>query len=131
MNVTTGVYVFSVALVGLINVLPVIGMLGADRLQSAYGIALDSPELEILLRHRALLFGLIGGFVLVSLRLPQYQGAALTLAGCSMAGFLLLALTVGSSGESLRGILVADVLGLAALAIATVLKLSLPCSELS
>lgn len=119
-------YLGCLAAIGIINLLPLIGILGGPRLGAAYGIEIDSAEVEILLRHRALLFGLIGGFVLGSLWLPQYRSAALLIAGISMAGFLALAWLIGDYGRELTAIVAADTVGLVLLAVAVVLSASLP-----
>ena len=54
------------ALVAVIHLLPVAGVLGVDRLESLYGVALGDPNLQVLMRHRAVLFGLLGGFLLLA-----------------------------------------------------------------
>ena len=109
-------------LVGLINFLPVLGALSADRLAQAYSIEVVDSDLEILLRHRALLFGILGGFILVSVFMPIYQGAAMMIGGVSMVGFLVLALQVGGYNAALQKVLWADVVGIVLLAAAAVLK---------
>ncbi len=57
-KVITGLLV----LVGIIHLLPVFGVLGVERLAALYGISLGEPNIEILMRHRAILFGLLGLF---------------------------------------------------------------------
>ena len=47
-------------LVGLIHLLPLSGVLGSERLASLYGLSFSEPNLAILMRHRAVLFGLLG-----------------------------------------------------------------------
>ena len=44
--------------VAVINLLPLSGVLGTDRLHALYGVSFDEPNLAILMRHRAVLFGL-------------------------------------------------------------------------
>ena len=118
MNAAHAAYLVAIAVVGVINILPLVGVLSATRIAGAYGVAVDGPDMEILLRHRALLFGIVGGFVLVSLAIPQYRLAALAMAGVSMLGFLALAVSVGSYGAALGRVVTADLVGAGALAVA-------------
>ncbi|MEL7044559.1 MAG: phosphopantetheine adenylyltransferase [Pseudomonadota bacterium] len=121
MSATQSIYLGCIALVGIVNALPVVGALGASQLASAYGIALPSDSLLLLLRHRAILFGIMGAFVLVSLARPEYRIAAFVMAGTSMLSFLVLAGHSGVVNESIRKIVTVDVIGLTALAVAVVL----------
>ena len=121
MSVTQTVYLACIALVGIINVLPVMGILGSMQLATAYGIEPPSDTLLLLLRHRALLFGIIGSFVLVSLLRAEYRVPALAMAAVSMIGFLVLAATADGSSDALRKIVAADLVGLLALGVAAVL----------
>ena len=50
-------------LVALIHALPLVGVLGTDRLASLYGVSVAEPNLEILMRHRAVLFGMLAAFL--------------------------------------------------------------------
>ena len=115
---------FCLVIVGLINFLPVIAVVSAQRLESAYDVALSSNDLIILMRHRALLFGLLGGFILFSVYSPSYQSAAMLMAGISMVGFAVLAHSVGGFNAAMNKVLVADYVGIVFLIIAVVLKLS-------
>jgi len=78
--------------------------------------------LIILMRHRALLFGVLGGFILYSAFVPSYQGAAMIMAGISMVGFAVLVHSVGGFNASLNKVLIADYIGIIFLAIAAILK---------
>jgi hypothetical protein len=57
--------------VGIIHLIPVSGVLGAERLSALYGVSLNEPNLEILMRHRAVLFGLLGAFLVYAAFNPQ------------------------------------------------------------
>ena len=46
-------------LVALIHLLPIGGAFSAPKLSSLYGVVIDDPNLEILMRHRAVVFGLL------------------------------------------------------------------------
>lgn len=115
-------YIVLLIAVGLINFVPVLGLISLNKINLAYGLSVSSIDLELLLRHRALMFGIIGGFVLWSVWVPTLQYAALTLAGISMLGFVLLALSLGSVNAELMKIMWADIIGLLLLTIAIVLR---------
>lgn len=55
----------ALVVVALIHLLPLSGVLGSERLSALYGISFDEPNIEILMRHRAVLFGLLGVFFIV------------------------------------------------------------------
>ena len=109
-------------IVGLINFAPVLAIVSAQKLENAYGVALLSNDLIILMRHRALLFGLLGGFILFSVFSPTYQNAAIVLAAISMVGFAVLAHSVGMFNENMSKVLIADYVGIVFLTIAIILK---------
>jgi hypothetical protein len=65
------------AIVAIIHLLPLSGVLSSERLSSLYGLSFDEPNLAILMRHRAVLFGLLGSFMLFAAFRPSLQAAAL------------------------------------------------------
>ena len=109
-------------IVGLINFIPVIGVLSSLKLENSYSISLASNDLIILMRHRALLFGVLGGFILYSAFNQAFQGAAMIMAAVSMIGFALLVMSVGDYNQSIYKVLIADLVGILFLLIAFVLK---------
>ena len=108
-------------IVGLINFAPVAGVISGARLAQAYNIELLGNDLVILMRHRALLFGIIGGFLLFSVYSPAYRPAAMVMAAISMLGFLLIVWQEGGYNAALRKVLWMDVLGIVCLGLAAVL----------
>lgn len=105
-------------LAGVINALPLIGVLGAERLQALYAMSFDDPSLRILMRHRALLFGLLGGAMCAAAFVPAWR-TPMTLAGlASMAGFIVLAQLEGSGNAAIRRVVVADVIAIVPLVVA-------------
>lgn len=110
---------------GLINFLPVIGVLSSDQINGLYGLVIDNRDLMILLRHRALLFGIIGGFVIYSAFKRQYQLASILMMLVSMLGFLFILHIEGSSNYALAKIALIDVIGIVLALIALMLKLFL------
>lgn len=107
-------YVVSAALVvvGVIHLLPVAGVLGGERLNRLYGIRLDEPNLAILMRHRAVLFGLLGAFLLYAAFREDLQRAALCVGFVSVVSFLLISRVVGGYNQQVRRVFVADVVAL-------------------
>ncbi len=114
---------FCLALVGLINILPLVGVISSAQLQSAYSIVIGSADLEILMRHRALLFGCVGGYVLLSVVKKEHQATSMIMAGVSMLGFVAIAHDVGGFNPAIARVLIADYVGIGFLALATLLKL--------
>jgi len=49
--------------VALIHLLPISGFFGVERLTSLYDVEISGANMEILMRHRAILFGILGGFL--------------------------------------------------------------------
>jgi hypothetical protein len=116
------VFLALLLIVGLINFLPVVGVLSAAKLSQAYSIDLASNDLIILMRHRALLFGLVGGFVFYSLFMPQFQPAAMLIAAISMIGYLVIMWMVGDYNDSIFKVAIVDMVGIVALGLAVLLK---------
>jgi len=119
MNIAILILLF---VVGLINILPVLGVLSAEKLTTAYSVDLVGNDIVILMRHRALLFGIIGGFIFFSLFKPVYQEAAMVMAGVSMVGFLYFVWVVDGHNGSISKIAMIDIVGIICLLLAAVLK---------
>lgn len=82
--------------------------------------------MELLLRHRALLFGLMGGLVLFSLYQTGLQAAAMLISGISMIGFMVLAWPTDALNEPLHTVFLVDVVGLCCWLVAVILYLRKP-----
>lgn len=107
----------------IIHLLPLAGVLGADRLASLYGMSFEEPNLLIMMRHRAVLFGLLGLFLLYAAFNPALLPLALGAGIISAASFLLLAWSVGGYNAAIGRVVLADVVALASLVLALVLYL--------
>jgi hypothetical protein len=105
---------------GVINLLPVAGLMGSETLQKLYGMAFDEPSLRILMRHRALLFGLLGGALWIAAFVPSWQPMLATTALISMLGFVAIALLEGGGNAAIQRVVWADVLASVVLAAALV-----------
>ncbi len=95
-------------LVGLIHLLPVAGLAGADKLSTLYGVALSDPNLIILMRHRAVLFGILGVYLCLAAFRPAMQVGALCAGLASVVSFLVLAWTTGTYNLLLARVVAVD-----------------------
>lgn len=100
---------------GIIHLLPVMGVLGTDRLTALYGVSIADPNSAILLRHRAVLFALIGGFMVLAAFKPALQPLAFGIGLVSVCSFLYLAWCVGQYNPQLSRVVAVDMLALACL----------------
>lgn len=110
--------------VAMVHLMPLFGVLGRDRLFGLYGVRIEDPNIEILLRHRAVLFGLLGLFLVTSAFLPSHHGSALIIGLVSVLSFLLIAVSVGGYNDAIRRVVAVDWIALAALLLASVLHFS-------
>ncbi len=94
-------------IVGLINVVPVVGVVSAAKLESMYGQRFEADAL-VLMRHRALLFGLVGAYIIVAAFRPSLRVPAFVFGFVSMLGFVALA---GRLDGPLGRVVVADLVG--------------------
>ncbi len=101
--------------VGVIHLLPLSGILGPQRLASLYGLAFDEPNLAILMRHRAVLFGLLGIFLIYAALRPAFRPAALIAGFVSVVSFLWIAGSVGGYNPLVARVVYADWIALACL----------------
>jgi hypothetical protein len=100
---------------GVIHLLPVPGVLGANALARLYGIEVSDPNTAILLQHRALLFGILGVLMLAAIPFPSLRGVASWVGLASAASFVVVALWVGGYDGAIRRVVVADVVAAVAL----------------
>jgi hypothetical protein len=108
-------------IVAVIHLLPISGFFGIDRLSSLYGIDITDGNLEILMRHRAMLFGILGGFIAYAAFNPVMQPVAFVAAFISIASFFFLSFSVGDFNDSIRKVVIADIVATVALVGAIVL----------
>jgi hypothetical protein len=99
-------------LVALVHLLPLAGALGPARLVALYGVPVADPNLEVLLRHRAVLFGILGGWILAGALHAPLTTSALLAGLASVASFLVLAAIVGPVNAPLQRVVAVDIVAL-------------------
>lgn len=102
-------------IVAVIHLLPLSGVPGGERLASLYGISVNEPDLAILMRHRAVLFGLLGLFLLYAAFSPPLQTLAFIAGFISVLSFLWLAWSVGGYNAQVARVVMADIVALVCL----------------
>ena len=77
------------------------------------------------MRHRALLFGILGGFIIYSAFRSQLRTPALTLGLISMLGFVFIAWQTGGYNELVQRVIFIDIAALFGLLLAAILHLKI------
>ncbi len=95
-------------------------------LSNLYLIDVQDNDLLILLKHRAVLFGLLGGFIIYSAFKPDLQWLAVIVGFVSMLSFIVIAFLVGDYGTGIRKVIIADVIASAGLLIVLGLRWYMP-----
>lgn len=108
--------------VGVTHLLPIAGVFGGDTLNSLYGVHIDDANVALLMRHRAVLFGLLGVGLIGAAFKPAWQMAALIAAVISTGSFVALAGTVDAVTPQIDRVVVIDAVALALLAVAGVIR---------
>ena len=112
--------------VAVIHLLPLSGFLSTERLMALYRIEVLDTNLEILMRHRAVLFGVLGAFFAYAAFKPAVQPIAFAAALASVLSFFYLCYSVGDFNDAIRNVIVVDIVASVALVLAIVLYLAKP-----
>ncbi len=102
---------------GVIHLIPISGVLGSERLFALYGLPMTESNLSILMRHRAVLFGLLGAFMVFAAFRPHLQALALVAGFASVISFLGIAVSTGGYNDAVARIVAADLVALVSLLI--------------
>jgi hypothetical protein len=105
------------AAIGILHLLPALGLLGRETLQRTYGIFLADANLVLLMRHRAVLFGILAAACFTAIVRSDWRMPIAIAAWLSMASFVALFL-LEPGATALRRIFLADVCGLVPISVA-------------
>jgi hypothetical protein len=109
------------AIPAAIHLLPLYGLLGAGALTALYGLDFADPSLQVLMRHRAVLFGIVGGLLLAAAFRPGLRTAALLAGFASVLSFLALAWATDGANAAVMKVAAVDGVALACLVVAAIL----------
>lgn len=103
---------------GMINFIPSVLAFFPSKISGAYGIEIPNANYELLLRHRAILFGIVGGIMIYSAITKKHYSLSTTIGFISMISFLLLYnLSNGVINAELNKVMKMDVVGVVILLI--------------
>ena len=104
--------------VGLINLTPLVGVLGASQLEALYGQPVADTDLLLLLRHRAVLFGLLGALLISAAIWRELRTAAAVAGFVSMSTFCFLAWPIMAHAAPLQRVFWTDIVAIPLLIVA-------------
>jgi len=96
-------------IVGVINLLPVIVFFSPTQTARLYGVPIDGENLIILMRHRAVLLGLIGSALIFGAVKPEARFPAIAAALTSKLAFIFLVWTSVTFTPEIRQVALIDV----------------------
>jgi hypothetical protein len=102
-------YRFILLITGLVHILPFSFLFFPEQLQKNYGVDMSDVNLQLLLRHRAIFFGLIGFGLIFSAIKKYFYGWASTIGLISMVSFIVLFYQIGEINQQLRSVMMIDV----------------------
>ncbi len=105
-------------LAGALNVLPVVGVVSAARLERLYAVEVAGVDLELMLRHRAVLLAIVGCLLVAAAFRSELRTAAALAGLASMVAYIALAFSMPGANANLMRVAHADIIGVVILVIA-------------
>lgn len=104
-------------LVGLIHLSPFLGVFGNETLSALYGIQFDEPNTLLLMRHRAVLFGIVAMLMIYTAFKPALNALGLIVGLLSVVSYLTLVFSSSNINDELYKVFWIDVAALMLLSI--------------
>ena len=111
------IFRISLLIAGGINILPAILTFSPEKLSRSYGIEIPNADFELLLRHRAVLFGIVGGIMIYSAISKKYYSISVTIGLVSMISFVILYFLIGGINADLGKIMKIDLVAILVLVV--------------
>jgi uncharacterized membrane protein YoaK (UPF0700 family) len=103
------IFRISLFLVGVINFVPTSLAFFPNKIKDSYGIEVTNPNLELSLRHRAVLLGIVGGLMIFSAISKKYYDLSVVLCSVSMLSFIILYFMIGGINNELKKVMLFDI----------------------
>ena len=95
---------------GIINFIPVLVAFLPSKIEKAYGVALPDANFELLLRHRAVLLGIVGGLLLYAAFSKMHYNLVSIVGMVSMISYVFLYVLIdGPINPALTKVLQIDI----------------------
>ena len=94
---------------GVINFMPSLLAFWSNKISSSYGIDVPNSNDELLLRHRAVMLGIIGGVMIFSAISKKYYSLSVSIGLISMVSFIILYALVGNINSELQKVMQIDI----------------------
>ncbi|MGL5931125.1 MAG: hypothetical protein ACRCY8_19500 [Dermatophilaceae bacterium] len=101
--------VMSLVGAGLVNAVPLVAAFTPAQIGERYGIEVVDHDVSVLLQHRGVLFGVLGGGLVLSASRPRFRGAAVAANAISCGAFVLIVLARRPAGQTLVTVAWVDV----------------------
>jgi len=112
-------------IVGTINISPAMLTFLPSKISKSYGIEILNVNYELLLRHRAAMFGLIGGLLVYAAISRKLYKVSIFVGLFSMLSFIILYFIIGREiNAELRKIMIIDIAAVAILLVGFILYLT-------
>lgn len=112
--------------VGIVHLIALKAVLGGDWITGLYGVDPLDSNLELLIRHRAVLFGLLGTLLVISAFQPKLQIAAIAAGLISTFSFIALSWQTGQPNELISKVILVDWVAVVLLVVAGAIRLTIP-----
>lgn len=121
------IFRLSLLIAGVINLLPSFLAFLPNKISRSYGIEMPNKNIELLIRHRAILFGIIGGLMIYASLVKMYYDLATIVGLISMVSFILLYFKIGKEiNINLQRVMIIDIVGTIILCLGFILHQMFP-----
>jgi len=112
------IYRICLTIAGIINTIPFLIAFMPNKILGSYGITVSDANLELVLRHRAVLFGIVGGLMIFSAISKKHYDLAFIMGMVSMVSFIILFYSIsGEINPELTKVMKIDLVAIAVLVI--------------
>ena len=103
------IYRITLVIAGVINLLPSLIAFLPQKISESYGVDVPNVNYELLLRHRAVLFAIVGGLLIYAAIAKKNYDLAFVVGMVSMVSFVILYQSIGGVNPELTKVMKIDI----------------------